>query len=230
MKNSIILFVAILVLVAFPFLYYINNAENPNIYLQCLTAATVFFFGYAAYKFQQQTHEFNRLDRVPHLNVDRTELEQNKVIEIKNLSSFVAFQIYIGSFLFSGDTQNSVVLYDEIQQQIVPSYPVQQGDVLKSDFRKTFSNQDMVNYGSTLEERITKFIGANKGSPIYLVIALRAKIMKDNELLLFCYKCSYDEKDLLQSLNFTSQHFSTKEHVYKAIFKTVNSAYKKYRI
>ena len=230
MKTHIITVVAVLVLVAFPFLYYKNNAENPNIYLQCLTAATVFFFGYSAYKFQEQTHEFNRLNRVPHLNVTRDELEKNKMIEINNMSSFVARHVYIGSFLFSGCAQKSIVLYDEIQQQIVPCYPIQQGDVLKSDFRKKYNEEDKISYGSTLEERIRLFITKNKEDPIYLTIALKAKIMKDNELLLFFYKCSYDENNLLQSLGFTSQHFSAKEKCYKAIFKAVTDAYKKYKI
>ena len=95
------------------------------------------------------------------------------MIEIENLSSFVASHVYIGSFLFSWPAQNCVVLYDEIQQQIVPRYPIQQSDVLKSDFRNTFSGQDMESYGSTLEERITKFIAENNECPIYLVIALK---------------------------------------------------------
>lgn len=230
MKSYIIPVVTILVIVAFPFLYYKNNGENPDIYLQCLSAATVFFFGYAAYKFQEQTHEFNRLKRVPHLNVTREELEKNNVIEIKNMSSFVATHVYIGSFLFSGDGQKNTILYDEIQQQINPCYPIQQGDVLKLDYREKFNEDDKERYGSTLKKRINKFITENEKSPIYLTIALKARIMKHNELLLFFYKCSIDKSNNLQPLGFTSQHFAAKEKMYKNIFKAVTYAYKKYKI
>lgn len=227
-RKCIILVLIVFDLGVVPFLYYKNNAEDINIYLHYLTAATVFFFSYAAYKFQEQIHEFNRLNRVPHLNITRDELEKNKVIEIKNMSSFVATDVYIGSFLFSGDGQKKTPLLEEKQQQIGPCYPVRQCNVLKSDFREKSNEEDKKEYGSTLVERITKFIPENSGNPIYLTIGLKAKIMEDNELLLFFYECTSYKDNLYDG--FTAKHFSAKEKMYKDIRKAVTDAYKKYKI
>jgi len=210
-----------------PFLYYYHKGDAPNIYLQCITTGVILLFGYATYKFQKETNEFNRLSKIPALNVDKDPLEKEKVIYIENQSSYPAKNVYIGSFLFTGDGNKNEILYDEIQSQITKSYPVIQSDILKEDFRDSFREEDnkSENYGSTLRQRIDSFIANQNNSIIYLVIALRSYFMNDAETLLFFYECTPSN----QNLSFVSKHFSAKEQLYKKALKEINNRYNKYR-
>jgi len=210
-----------------PFLYYYHKGEAPNIYLQCITTGVILLFGYATYKFQKETNEFNRLSKIPALNVDKDRLEKEKVIYIENQSVYPAKNVYIGSFLFTGDGNKNEILYDEIQSQISKSYPVIQSDILKEDFRDSFREEDKKkeNYGSTLRQRIDSFIANQNNSIIYLVIALRSYFMNDAETLLFFYECTLSN----QNLSFVSKHFSAKEQLYKKALIEINNRYNKNR-
>lgn len=230
-RHNSILILSTAVFVVLPFLYYYHKGEAPNIYLQCITTGVILLFGYATYKFQKETNEFNRLSKIPALNVDKDKLEREKIIYIENKNDYPAKNVYVGSFLFTGDGKKNKILYHEIQSQIIKSYPVIQADILKQDFRSAFEKDDKEEHGSTLKQRIESFIVSNQNnSIIYLVIALRSYFMNDAETLLFFYECtSSTENDLLGTLSFTSKHFSTKEQLYEKTLKEINRTYNKYR-
>ena len=218
-----------LVLITLPFIYYHHRAENPNIYLQFLTATVILIFGYATYEFQEKIKEFNRLSKIPALNVDRDELEKHKVIYIENKNDYLAKNVYIGSFLFTGDGTKNEILYDEIQLQIVKAYPIIQSNILKQNFRAEFEEEDekKENYGSTLKNRMQSFIQENTDP--YLVIALRGNFMNTNETLLFFYECKYTDSDARwDTLSFTSKHFSARDQLHKKAFEKINKKYKEY--
>lgn len=231
MKHNFIFKLSIVTLIVLPIVYFFNKGEGPAIYITCVTTVVILIFGYS-------TYEFNRLSKIPALNVKKEYLEgkEGKVICIENTSDYPAKNVYIGSFLFSSNGKKHVILYDEIQSQITKFYPVIQYNILKENFRSKFEKDDKKEYKSTtLRQRIKAFISdnipKNEDDPkIYLVIALRNHFMNDDETLLFFYECECsNQDDLLNTLLFTSKHFSVKEQLYEKSLKEINNRYEEYR-
>ncbi len=225
-QNFIPIFsIAILMSILLAFIL-LCKGESGGIYIQCLIAVVILFFGYFTYRFQKETNEFNRISRLPALNVNRDSIEKEKVIEIENISDYPAKKVYIGSFL-STDTGDSVqILYDEIQQQITKFYPIQQSDVLKPDFREK-KNMDLQDYILPLKQRIEEFVKRHPDK-VYLVIALRNYLMKEDETLFFFYKCKGSTSNI-DNLGFQSEHFSTREGIYKNCLKEITKQYEEHR-
>lgn len=227
-KQNFILILSIAVFILLPFLYYNHKCEAPDIYLQCIATGVILLFGYATYKFQKETNEFNRLGKIPALIVKKDPLEKEKEIHIENQSDYPAKNVYIGSFLFTNNGESHTILYDEIQLQIIKSYPIIQSDILKEDFRREFEDADKNEYNSPLRERIKNFI--SKKTKVYLVIALRSQFMNENETLFFFYECNWSNQNaLLDTLSFTSKHFSIKEQLYEKSLKEISNRYEEYR-
>ena len=224
--NKIFPFISLLILLALLFVYCFSKGTESAIYIQCIGALVLLFFGYFTYEFQKETNEFNRLSKLPAFNVEKNEIEQNRVIQIENINNYVAKNVYIGSFLFTSDGDKNVILYDEIQAQIIKDYPIVQSDILRADFREAHSGEDkkVENYGSPLRSRIENFI--NQNNNVYLVIAIRNPLMQTDETLLFFYKCNYGDQNVnLGDMNFNSVHFSANEKLYKKSLEIVSKRY-----
>lgn len=223
-------FIAIFILLTLPFVYWLSKGADSAIYIQCIGSAAILIFGYYTYNFQRETNEFNRLSKLPAFTVTKNEIEKERVIHINNLNNYAANNVYIGSFLFTSDGYKNVLLYDEIQAQVIKCYPIIQSDILKEDFRDAHSGEDQKreNYGSSLRSRINEFI--NQNNNVYLVIAIRSPLMEVDETLLFYYKCKYDNQNAhLSEISFISVHLSAKETLYKKSLDTVSKRYTEYR-
>jgi len=129
---------------------------------------------------------------------------------------------------FTNDGESHQILYDEIQLQIIKSYPIIQSDILKENFRGEFEDTDKNEYNLTLKNRFVNFISNN--TKVYLVIALRSQFMNDDETLIFFYECNCQNQNaLLDTLSFTSKHFSIKERLYKKSLEVISDRYENYR-
>ncbi len=225
-----ILSIAILMSILLAFIL-LCKGESSGIYIQCLIAVVILFFGYFTYRFQKETNEFNRISKIPALNVKRYSIEDERVIEIENISDYPAKKVYIGSFFVTDAGEIVETLYDEIQQQITKLYPIQQSDVLKNGFRSTkeLEDEDQIEYGSPLKQRMGTFIKRHHTKKIYLVIALRNYLMTEDETLLFFYQCKCSDSNNIDKLGFTSEHFSTKRALYKNTLGKITEQYEKHK-
>ncbi len=217
---TVVIFIALL-LVSF-----YHKGKNT---MQFLNVAVILSLGYFNYKLQEEIKEFNRISKIPDLNINKESLETDKVIKIENLSDYPTKNVYIGSFLITANGNDVEILYDEIQSQIIKSYPIEQGDILKDGFRESFKVEDKKEYGTTLRERMQKFINGNSDNEIYLVIALRNYLMTKDETLLFFYECKYSDHGEISSLSFKSKHFSTKTALYKNSLRKITEQYEKHK-
>lgn len=218
-KQNFIYMLSIVIFLLLIFVYIFSQGRDTDIYTKCLNIGVILIFGYS-------TYEFNRLSKIPALNVKKDSIEQVKKIVIENLNDYPAKRVYIGSFL-TMDNGELTPLYEEIQSQITKHYPIEQTNILNDNFRKNFEDEDKKEYGSTLKERWEQFI--KKVSPKnYLVIVLRNYLMTKDETLLFFFECSLSDQNSLDTLSFKSKHFSTKTTLYRNSLEKITKKYQRY--
>lgn len=192
-------------------------------FMPAFSALCVLVFGVFTYLFQSDMIRFNRLGHRPSLIVNRAELERNRVIQIENREQRIAYEVYIGSFLFSEDASDHVVLYDEIQAFVAQDYSVVQSDILRPPFRSNFQTEDQSKYGGSLEARLTRFLATTQGRSVVLVIALRTQLQEPSEAALFFFGAG--GIDRLEAAQWQSIHLSRVTDLYRAAFSVANEHY-----
>jgi hypothetical protein len=218
-KRATVIFVA-----AFVLLSAVHFAADlGGSFMPAFSALCVLAFGVYTYLFQLELIRFNRLGHRPSLIVNRTELEQKRVIQIENREQRIAYDVYIGSFLVVEDTCDHVILYDEVQAFVAQDYPVVQSDILKPPFRANFVRDDETKYGGSLDTRIVRFLAARNGRPVILVIALRNLLQEPSEAVMFFFRAS--DFDRIEGAQWQSIHLPRATGLYQTALSVANECY-----